>query len=394
MTGSVIDRFPTAVRSITESGRGPSVDGHTLRAGDVIRHRAGRVRVVTGTGFGPTNEAVALFDPATGRQADRQGAGRRLDPESWRLLRRALGVQSALGPEERRQVIGYASYDPTSGYRFEWGTTPIGGTFVRLDNGTTPVTDVKAFRSVVRSNAPACLSSEWTTARLDDHAEECGQRRNETDRPLSSLAVDGVEIPTGTDEPVTTGPGRDPFAPGDRFVYWSSGDASPEDPLRADDATLATGRCPVVLGQSSARNSVRCHDVVTDDRLALSPEELLSRRRRARRDGVALELLARGCFVDPLGTGSTVSIHAYAFERGGESGALLAGGHLETTEPRLEHPLSLSVTTFDDPGRMHAALASSDRLTHPLADWARDHPKVGLLRDRLAGRIERVLGDR
>lgn len=386
--------FPTAIQTVAEATPGPVVDGEAALPGDVLCDAGGDRRVVTGTGFGPTNERVELFDPAGPSRSVR--SRRTFDTGGWSVVRRALGVTTGLGPDSRQQVLGYASYDPKRAqYRCECGATPIGGSQVRLDADPVVAATPAALRTAIERGdgtiGPFRRAAGVDSAAFARDCIETSRRRLSPGEtvPAEALSVTGVVIPTGEDGPAVEPDEGPPTYPGDRFVYWPDGHP-PATPTDADRETLANGRCLVVLGPSGESERITCHDVVTDDRRELSPAAIRRERARADECGHVLRLLARGCFVDSLGAGQTYSVHAYTV--GGEDGpaALLSGSLHPTTEPRLEHPLAMPTTTFEFSARLIDGLETPARLAHPLAEWATAHEKVTALSRRLANRVRRT----
>ena len=391
-----VDSFPATVQSAVEARPGPTVDGAPVRPGDVLVDADGDRRVVTRTGQGPTNDAVGLFDPDAGGPTTARGAGEHIDGDRWTVAWRTLGVATATadGDDSARRVVSMAGYDPAGDrYAWAWGAGPLAALAVPVtpvvSNGSAadlraalapPLEGAGGLASLLGTSRPALLD------RLDRRVRSLSERRCRGGAGTTpSLTTTDVAIPTGAEPPVVESPDGAPLRPGDRLVYWE--DHRPGDPLSADPPTLAAGHCLVVCRQDDTETGVTCYDLADGAARTLDPAELGARCERALAGGVVLRTLARDCFVDPIGTDRTYSVHAYAVAGTVDSAVLLAGSRRQTATPRLEHPLALSCQTYDRRDALRRGLAGEAPLDHPLSAWRSDHDSVAAMCERVARRV-------
>lgn len=409
-----VDSVPATTQSVTDARPGPTVDGAPLRPGDVLVDAGGRRRVVTETGLGAANDAVGLFDPVDGR-VPAGGRDGRIDERSCQVAWRNLGTVTGLSEDGDRRLLVTAGYDPERGrYAWAWGRGPVAALAVPLQ----PVAEADTVIALRQSLAPpfpdgaaALLSAlcaerppllERLRSRVTTGSEqradaltggECRVPSGRTtgasiDRSQPSLWTTAVRIPTGQEPAVPVPADGAPIRPGDRVVYWDSG--PPAAPLSAGRDVLAAGHCRVVLPQSSGGSDGRivCYDLSTGTHERFDPAGFAEIHDRATRQGLVCRLLARDCFVDPIGTEQTYSVHVYALTGGLGASLLLAGVREPTTTPRLEHPLALPTRTYPDLDTLGSALRGSRPLEHPLSEWATEHEAVAAMRERVADRIE------
>jgi hypothetical protein len=351
----------------------------------------GQRYVVVETGLGATNERVALFDPGESGRRSASGRGTSVDTDAYRAVWRALATVAHLDEKSDERLLVTVGYDPASEqFGLAWGRGPVASPAVTL-RSIGSFASVQALESTLGGDFSALdISSPELLDRLQSRIDAgLDQRRSrlgvnasngESGPTGQSLTATGVEIPTGREESLASVEGMQ-IRPGDRFVYWD--DQAPPEPLAVDRETLAAGHCQVVLGERPDGASVACYDLSAGVERAVDPRDIYE---RARSDGVALGLVARDCFVDPIGRKRTYSVHVYRLVGRGE--LLLAGTRHESTTPRLEHPLSLPTRTYDSPESLVAALRGAEPLTHPLSRWTDDHESVTALRQRVADRIE------
>lgn len=406
MTGRTYDRFPTGVGSVETARPGPTVDGSRLHPGDVLLGPDDQRRVVTRTGVGPTNEGVGVFDP---KRRDRTTWSREypsLTSGQWTLERRALAVETALGADGQTQYLVYTSHETERDrYRCEWGQTALGAMDVPLDGASLDVATASALCTALARPATvdAPLSALTTVPEggpaLLDTVEQgtrtvASRRVGDGTVPTrdATLWCTGVEIPTGVDGRVATVGGLD-LTPGDRLLTWPDGIAPGTDPTAISPERLRAGACIVVLRQSEQFDAVTCYDITADERLSLTSAGLRRRYDRALDGGFALSLLARECFVDPVGTDRTYSVHGYHVT-GCDTPWLLAVDAQETATPRLEHPLALHTTAYTDVEAMVQALGDPQRLADRFGQWASRRPAVRALCERVADRVEETVRSR
>lgn len=372
-------RFPTTIQSTTESRAGPTVEGESVRPGDVLLTPAGDPRVVTGTGYGPAASGVALFHPDAGEH--RTGW---TEPDgAWTLARLSLGVATThLGETQYVLTAGFHPRDGT--YDCALGTAALGATHVTLGGDQLTATALASLRAAIERAAPPLASTpRGLRERLDEAITALADRRLPAEGatvPAAALSVTGPAIPTGT-EPALPLDGT-AVAPGDRFVELPAG--APSDPTAVESGTLAEGNCTVVLRQPGSQG-IDCVELVAGERATLHPATVERRRRDAT---YSLGLLGRESFVDPLADAATVSLHCYRLPGPPEPTALLAGTRRSSTTPRLDHPLALPCRGYDGVSSLADALRTPTALDHPLGQWAAECNGVAEMCRRVASRLE------
>jgi len=412
--------FPATIQSLRGAHAGPRIDGAPLRPGDILARDSSRAEdeptppnagnsgqryAVVETGLGGANQRVALFDPEESGRRSGSGRGTSIDADAYRVVWRSLATVAHLDDGSDERLLVTVGYDPVSEqFGLAWGRSPVASPAVTLRSidyfatvqglesalgvsSGPPLGEVVTALDTPSSELLDRLRSRLT-AGLDQRRPHLGVNENSGEPGLTgrTLTTTSVAIPTGRAAPLASVEGLQ-IRPGDRFVYWDG--TAPSEPLRVDRKTLATGHCPVVLGEQQGRaarndvDSVTCYDLSTGVERTVDLRDIYE---RARSDGVALGLAARDCFVDPIGRERTYSVHVYRLV--GREKLLLAGTRHESTTPRLEHPLSLPIRIYDTAESLVAALRGAESLEHPLSQWTDDHESVTALRQRVADRIE------
>lgn len=418
-----VQTLPATIQSVIEARPGPSVDGAPLRPGDIVVTPEGTKRVVVETGFGTTNAAVGLFDPDDGGRVTAPGQGTSIDGTDWNVTWRNLGTATGLDREQEQRLLATAGFDPrTERYAWAKGRAPVAALAVQPQTvaHAGSVIDLRRAlkRPFDRSLEPfskAGSEGEGLLERVRSQVGTCAERRSDsiTDRrgtPGSDRDTPGrddeattpalwtttVQIPTGEQSPVLRPERGEPLKPGDRLIYWDR--QPPAAPLSADRDALARGHCQVLLRQSDGPNDARerpqrpdgidCYDLTRASRTRFGRDELAKCHEQAVESGLVLRLVARDCFVDPIGTERTYSVHVYATTGVHGNGLLLAGTCHGTSTPRLEHPLALSKTVYDHVDGITDALRGSTRPADPLSAWTDESQSIASMCERIADRIE------